>query len=102
MNLTKRELVHVLAALRLCEASQKRELFAQMPHFHAAGVVPLTNIELDWLCERMNHPSPKGLQELEPGGSPEIHGNLIAVSSLGRAREMLDSYLTLERSRNDG
>ena len=52
MQLSERELATVLAALRLLlEADEKR--VAAMPHFDG-GLVPLSEDQIDNLCERLN------------------------------------------------
>ena len=48
MNLTPRQLAHVLAALRYCQDKDLRH----MPHF--GEVMPLSGAEIDELCELFN------------------------------------------------
>jgi hypothetical protein len=54
-HFTDRELATTLAALRLWQASQEygEDLAAYAGHF--AEVSPLTSLEIDELCERLNH-----------------------------------------------
>ncbi len=57
-RLSKRELAHVLAALRYQQAADDGQIlfggFKRMPHFREAGVKPLTSAQVDHLCGRLN------------------------------------------------
>jgi len=50
MNLSSKETATVLAALRTAQSN--REEFESMPHFEET--TPLTNEEIDTLCEDLN------------------------------------------------
>lgn len=59
--LTRRELAHVLAALRYLQAAEDGQAlfggFKRMPQFREAGIRPRTSALVDRLCERLNAPS---------------------------------------------
>jgi hypothetical protein len=52
MNLDRRELATVLAALRT--AQEDYPVFCQMPHFTDEDIEPPSLEEIDALCERIN------------------------------------------------
>jgi hypothetical protein len=79
-TLNKKEAATVLAALRILQGQQ--EIYRHMDHFD--GVLPLTNDEINALCERINFSSrpdtttkvqvtwlPSDIQEVRPNWSLE-------------------------------